>query len=233
MARKKAHMLPSFQRKLARESWACLGFDTSMTSIAGVGIAFDAKLDKIIGPFYSSIRWTPEDDYFKRLADAARGHTVAQDILKHMWVVDLDRVFIGIEEPFPLGMVKRKTTESSWIKQQSEVAGAFKGGLARYGYVNMYEINNAQWKATLRKDGATIRKMPDGKWDVKEWAIAAFGLPDLPDLVKGKTGGKVPRPESGFGANAKAVQPNDIYDAAAVCAWMQDYAENVLNLSTV
>ena len=231
MARKKAHMLPSYQRKLAQKSWAALGFDTSVTSIAGVGIGFDAKLDKVVGPFYADIRWTPEDDYFKRLAEAARGEHLLQDILKHMWVIDLDRVFIGIEEPFPLGMFKRKKFEASWVKQQAEVAGAFKGALARYGYVNIYEINNASWKKTLRQDGATIRAMPEGKWDVKEWAINAFGLPDLPDLVKGKHGGKVPRPESGFGANAKAVQPNDIYDAAAVCAWMQDEMTAILNLA--
>jgi hypothetical protein len=224
-------MLPSYQRKLAQKSWAALGFDTSVTSLAGVGIGFDAKLDKMVGPFYADVRWTPEDDYFKRLADASRGHDLVQDILKRMWIIDLDRTFIGIEEPFPLGMLKRKKFEGSWVKQQSEVAGAFKGALAKYGYVNMYEINNAQWKATLRREGVTIRAMPEGKWDVKEWAIGAFGLPDLPDLVKGKSGGKIPRPLEGFGAKAQAVQPNDIYDAAAVCAWMQDEAAAILKLS--
>ena len=70
--------------------------------------------------------------------------------------------------------------------------------------------------------------MPEGKWDVKDWAIGAYGLPDLPDLVSGKNGGKIPRPETGFGAKAKAVQPNDIYDAAAVMAYMQDHVQSVI-----
>lgn len=218
-------MLPSVQKRLARKSWACLGADTSMSSIAVVGIGYDAKLDKIVGPFYADMRWTVED-YWTRLAQAARGETLIQEVVRKLWVLDPDKVQIAVEEPFPMGMLRRAKWEASYVKQQCEVAGAFKGGLVRAGYRNLWEINNAQWKATLRREGVTIRKMDEGgKWDVKDWAVQAFGLPVLPDLVKGKSGGKIPRPESGFGAKAKAVQPNDIYDAAAVCAWMLDEAE--------
>lgn len=195
-------------------------------------MGYDAMGDKMVGPTWGEIRWLPDDDYFKRLADAARGHELILDVLKSLWVIDIDKVHIALEEPFPLGMIAKaiggkKAWQGAYIKQQCEIAGAFKGALGRYGYKNLYEINNSQWKAVIRRDGHEIGKMAEGgKWDVKDWAIKAFGLPDLPDLVKSKSGAKVPRPESGYGAKAKAVQPNDIYDGAACCAWMQDALEN-------
>jgi hypothetical protein len=186
---------------------------------------YDAKLDKMVGPSFGEIRWTPEDDWFKRLGEAAKGHELLLDVLRDLWVIDPAKVYIAAEEPWYFGAVRDQKSE--WLKQQAEISGAFKGSLVRYGFHNIYEINNSQWRATVRKDGVTIRKGPDGKWDVKAWAIKAFGLPDLPDLVKSKSGAKIIRPESGFGANAKAVQPNDIYDAAACCAWMADELEKL------
>lgn len=215
------------------KSWASLGVDTSMTACSVVGTCYDAVLDKYVGPFYAEMRWMPEDEYLRRLGDAARGHELILDVLGKLNVpINIDRVYIAIEEPFPLGMIAKsvggkKAWQGSYIKQQCEVAGAFKGSLIRYGYQALYEINNSQWKAVLRRDGAIIRKMDSGgKWDVKTWAVKAFGLPDLPDLVKSKSGAKIPRPESGYGAKAKPVQPNDVYDAAAVAAWMQDLVES-------
>jgi hypothetical protein len=159
------------------------------------------------------------------------------EVLANFWVMKPERVYIAIEEPWFYGAVKN--AESAWLKQQAEVAGAFKGGLARFGYLNIYEINNSQWHATLRKDGIEFGKAARGtpakekaavrernKFLVKEWAMQAFGLPDLPDLVRSKSGAKIIRPESGFGAKAKAVQPNDFYDAAACAAWMQNAIES-------
>jgi hypothetical protein len=204
-------------------SWAALGVDTSMTACSVVGIGFDNRLGKMVGPEYAEIRWTPEDDYFKRLAEAAKGHELILDEIGKLWVINSEKVHIAIEEPWYFGATKK--SQSAWLKQQAEIAGAFKGGLARYGFLNIYEINNSQWRAVLRRDGVTIAKGPEGKWDVKAWAIKAFGLPDLPDLVKSKSGAKIVRPESGYGANAKPVQPNDIYDAAACCAWMSDWLD--------
>jgi hypothetical protein len=204
------------------KSWVAVGMDMSLTSIAVATIGYDAVLDKMSDVRWGEIRWTPDDDYFKRLGQATKSHELVIDTMPHLWSVPFERICICVEEPFPLGMVSRKAFTGSWIKQQSEVAGAAKGGLVRFGFPNIYEINNAQWKATLRREGITIRKMPDGKWDVKDWAIQALGIPDLPDLVKGKTGAKISRPDAGFGANAKAIQPSDVYDAAACLAWMQD-----------
>jgi len=214
-------MLKSAAKDL-RKSWVAIGMDMSMTSIAAAAIGWDGALGAMTDVRWGEIRWTPEHDYFTRLGQAANVHSLILDVIPSLWAVAPERVCICIEEPFPMGMMTRKTFTGSWIKQQCEVAGAAKGAIVRYGWPNIYEINNAQWKATLRREGVTIRKMPEGKWDVKEWACQALGLPDLPDLVRGKEGGKIPRPESGRGANAKAVQPSDVYDAAACLAWMMD-----------
>ena len=216
-------MLKSSQAKL-RKSWAAVGLDTSMTSIACTAIGYDGVLDKMTDVRWGEIRWTPDDDYFMRLGQAAKCRDLVLDTIHNLWAYKFDQVFIAVEEPFPLGMAKsgRVKFESGWIKQQCEVAGAAKGDLVKFGFKNIYEINNQQWKATLRREGVSIRKMPDGKWDVKDWATQALGMPDLPDLVKSKTGAKIVRPESGFGAKAKAVQPSDVYDAAACMAWMMD-----------
>jgi len=188
-----------------------------MTSIAVVGMGYDGMLDKLVGPFYSDMRWYPEDDYYLRLTQAARGERLVHDVLSKLWVIYPANVHIALEEPFPLGMIAHslrtgKSWDGSWIKQQCEVAGAFKGALGRHGYTNLYEINNSQWHATLRKDGVEFintRGMPTkekriaqmaNKFKVKTWGMQAFGLPDFPDLVKSKSGAKIPRPESGYGA---------------------------------
>lgn len=219
----------TFPTRSETTSWAAVGCDTSMTSIAAVAVGYDGKLCKRVGPFYGEIRWMPEDDYFLRLAQAAAGFNMIHDMLAKMWVLDPTRTYIAFEEPWFYGAVKQQ--QSEWLKQQAEIAGAFKGGLARYGYKNLYEINNSQWRAVIRRDGIKIRKGPEGKFDIKEWAMLAYGLPDLPDLVASRTGAKIPRPESGYGAKARAIQPNDIYDAAAVCGWMADQAEEHLLIS--
>lgn len=221
MARKTGETLQSRQKGLQGVpggskkslSWAAIGIDTSLTAISAVGVGFEYAKSKMVGPSYAEIRWLPEHDYFRRLKDAAKGHELILDVIHDLWVIELDRVVIAIEEPVPYGMIKR--AQSAWVKQQCEIAGSFKGSLARWGFPHIYEINQSQWKKILRNDGVTIPKMPEGKWAIKQWAIQAFGLPDLPDLIT-RNGAKIPRPE---GSKAKAVQPLDIYDAAGVCAW--------------
>lgn len=239
MARKDGSTLRGRQKPAQRateRSWAAVGIDTSLTACSAVAMGYDAVTDKFKGPTWGEIRWMPEDDYYKRLGEAAKGHELVLDVLAHLWGVPPAKVYIACEEPFHYGAAQRNI--GAWLKQQAEVAGAFKGSLARYGFLNIYEINNSQWHATLRKDGVTFAPPVRGgtpaekanrawanKFVVKDWAIKAFGLPEFPDLVKSKSGAKVPRPESGFGAKAKPEQPSDIYDAAACCAWMTDYVE--------
>jgi hypothetical protein len=223
--------------KRASDSWAAVGGDISMSSIALVAIAYDAVLDKMVGPTWVEKRWMPDTDYYERLADAANGAQMMFSVLSKLWVIEPDQVYLAIEEPFHYGAVQRGI--GGWVKQQAEINGAFKGALAKYGYRHIYEINNSQWRKVLhRTDGIefTVAKRGMGqaekrdialgnKFKVKDWAMAAYGLPDLPDLVKAKEGGKIPRPAEGFGAKAKAEQPNDIYDAAACLAYMQDAIE--------
>jgi len=215
------------------KGWVALGADTSMTAISLVGMGYDRALDRMSEVSFGEIRWAPEVDYFERLRQAAKGHEVLLDVMSRLPMVNLVDVYLAIEEPIHYGVAQRGI--GSYIKQQSEVAGSFKGALLRWGLTNIFEINNSQWKATLRKDGVEFQKNERGaskaekaavahanKFVVKEWARQAFGLPDLPDLVKSKTGAKIPRPESGFGANARAEQPSDVFDAAACLAWMLD-----------
>jgi len=207
---------PSMKRPETGRSWAAVGVDTSMTAISACAVGYDVTTGKMVGPTWAEIRWLPEDDYFSRLKAAANGHELILDVIHELWVIELDRVGIAIEEPVPFGMIKR--AQSAWVKQQCEIAGAFKGSLAKWGFPHIYEINNQQWKKVLRHEGVVIRKGTEGKWDVKDWAIQAFGMPNLPDLIS-KGGAKIPRPE---GSKAKGIQPLDVYDAAACAAWMQD-----------
>jgi hypothetical protein len=228
MARKHNPVFPGRQKR--RESaqagsWAAVGIDTSMTAISMVGIGYDSVLGKMTKVRLTDCRWPGDMDYIQRLASAAKTHEMMFDVLPIN--CPLDRVWIAQEEPVPMGMIgaRRGNFQSGWIKQQCEVSGAVLGSLAKYGYPNIFQINNSQWRSAVKKEGQVIRKGPEGKWDVKAWAIQAYGLPDLADLVAGKNGGKIPRPESGYGAKAKAVQPDDIYDAAACLAWMTNHIE--------
>jgi hypothetical protein len=219
----------------ADKSWAAVGLDTSPTAIAACAVGYDAKLDKRVGPTYGEIRWAPEVEYLTRLGQAAKSHDLVLSLLRELWVVSPERVWIAYEEPIFFGSVRANT--GSYIMQQCMVCGAAVGAIVRYGFSNVKPINNSQWHATLRKDGVEFERAGKGATDkekrgvrwrnkmaVKGWAVQAFGLPELPDLVA-VGGAKVPRPESGRGANARAEQPSDVYDAAAVCAWQVDDLE--------
>lgn len=224
MARKQVHQLKRNQDRHAR-SWAAVGVDTSLTSIAVTGVAYDAVLMRKLSIQWASTRWYPDDDYFLRLGQAADGYNLVLDVLRKLWVIKPDRVYVALEEPWYYSSAKFR--QSQWLKQLAEIAGAFKGGLVRYGFPNLYEINNSQWKAVLRRQGAKIEsqsKDPRMKWRVKSWAQERYGLPDFPDLVE-VAGAKIPRPTQGRGANAKAAQPDDVYDAAAIMAWMEEHVE--------
>lgn len=219
-----------------KKSWCAVGIDTSMTSIAVVVFGYDGVTDKRKGPFFGEIRWQPDTGYWTRLAQALTTDALVNSLVAQTWARSVERTLIAIEEPWYYGAVK--TAQSGYLKQQAEIAGVVKASLVKGGYTNMSEINNSQWHAALRAEGVVFEKAPQGslssvkakvalanKFKVKEWAIQAFGLPDLPDLVASKSGAKIPRPESGYGANAKAVQPSDVYDAAACCAWQLNVIE--------
>lgn len=218
MARKKANKVKPLHDR-HENSWAVLGMDISMTSISIACEAYDAVLDKLLGPVTKSVRWERNVHYYDRMRDAAKAHILILDAVSATGVVQmaLDRVHIGIEEPWPMGIVKR--ADSGWLKQQAQIQGAVLGSLIRYGWLDVYEVNNQTWKNIVRQDtGITGRGKPD-KFDVKDWALALYeDLPDLPDLIEHSKRGLVPRPE---GSKAKAKQPDDIYDAVAIMAWLE------------
>ena len=117
----------------------------------------------------------------------------------------------------------------------------------RYGYRELYQIGNHQWRQVIAGDlGITIHHSkwkdpalalqfnckPDdtGKFRAKQWAMTGSDstlwpylegfpveIPDWPDIIKGKDA-KVPRPE---GSTAKAIQPDDRYDVSAMAEWMR------------
>lgn len=235
---KKKKYLPK-PRELRSRGWAVLGFDTSMSSIAGAGIGYDATLKKLRGPVFVYNRWEKEDEYFDRLKEASHGELWVGGMLEEMGLLlNLNEIFIAQEEPWPFGMVRGGA--SAFMKQQAEISGAFLGGLVRWGFTNVSQMNSIRWRTMIANDlGITTHhtKWKDpklcekyncspkdsGKFRSKQWARGeewdmqreSFPdeIPDWPDIVETTKHGKQPRPE---GSKAKAVQPDDRYDALAV-----------------
>jgi hypothetical protein len=220
-------------KSATKESFALVGIDSSLTAVSAVSWGYDAKTDSYKVE-HGEIRWSPETDYFERIRLAAGTHELVLDLLRSMWTIET--VYIALEEPFPFGMLGGRSSnfQASFAKQLAEVSGAVKGSLTRWGFKNLVEVNNSSWHKSLRQDGVTFETVPRGtrgaaktaiqvanKFRVKSWAITAYGLPEFPDLVAARSGAKIPRPESGYGAKAKAVQADDRYDACAVLHWLR------------
>jgi len=221
------------------KGWIVAGFDVSMSCIAGAAIAWDRITGKHKGPVFVEHRWTKEDHYFDRLKVAAKSHELMFDIIGEFHLaLPLEKIFIAVEEPWPFGMVKGG--ESGWLKQQAEISGAFLGGLIRYGYENVSQMNTIRWRTVVAEDlGITTHhsKWKDpklcatyncnpkdaGKFRTKQWAYnpgyAFMGMfseevPGWPDIIHSNKLGNIPRPEN---SRARAIQPDDRYDALAIC----------------
>jgi len=233
------------------KSWVAIGFDTSMSSLAGAALGYDDVLKKFQGPSFTMTRWSKQDHYYDRLEVCARAHIQVLDLLAGLrMVVPLDRIFIAVEEPWPYRMARGG--HSAFLKQQAEISGAFRGGLLRYGYREVYQIGSDKWRGVIRdqliedgKEGpdftthhtkwnspklasqfdATLKnsgKFRTVQWarDVYEpWVVQTTGveIPDWPDIIE-SVRGKEPRTEK---SRAKSVQPDDRYDALAMCEWMR------------
>jgi hypothetical protein len=229
-ARKKHH-------KKSTKTWMVCGFDLSMSSIAGAAYCYDGTLRKEIGPSFTMKLWEKNTHYFERITDAALAHNFIHDLQVGLKVVaELDEIYIAVEEPFPVGMVKR--LESQSIKQQAEISGAFLGGLLRYGYKNLFQISWQSWAALVAGDlGITthhskwnynstpnpFKLAPNGKgsgkWRAKEWALNSdYEVKKWKDLINHHTRGKIHRPKE---SKARGVQPDDRYDALGVMHWMR------------
>lgn len=227
-------------RELRARGYAVCGFDISMSSIAGAAIGYDNTLQKFVGPKFIYLRWEKDDEYFDRLKEASHAELWIGGLIEELgMILNLSEIFIASEEPFPLGMVARGGI-SAFLKQQAEISGAFLGGAARWGYTNLAQMNSIQWRKQVADElGITTHhskwKSSDlalqyncapkdsGKFRAKQWALLNQGyafqgflpdeIPDWPDIIKHKNG-NTPRPE---GSTAKAIQPDDRYDALAVC----------------
>lgn len=212
-----------------KPQWACIGFDVSLVSIAGVGVRFDGV--KLTDVSYAQWRWEQGDDWFRRLGKAAKAHDIVFDILGPLgWIGRNDHIFIGVEQAWPFGIVKR--ADSAWLYQQAQMHGAFCGGLVRYGFTEIYEVNVSHWREIVAAE-LGVKQSKELKMQVKDWAIDSWGLPDLPDIVQVSGRGKIERPESGAGARAAAVHPNDVYDAAAIMTWLWSQIESGLVVPAV
>jgi hypothetical protein len=224
-------------REDRERGWAALGFDISLSSIAGAGVGYDKTLDRYVGPEFVMVSFDKGTHYFERLKTAARAHEIVMDLLAALKLsLKLDEIFISQEEPFPPhgGFMRRGISQS--LKQQAEISGAFLGGLLRFGYVNISQIGNHQWRQVIAADlGITIhhskwrspelaaeyncKPVDSGKFRAKQWAanfsedpVFRNKIPDWPDLIV-RNGTKISRPDS---STAKAVQCDDRFDSLAI-----------------
>lgn len=237
-AKAKKKLMQAKPNELRTRGWMVAGFDTSMSSIAAAGIGWDATLKKLRGPEFVEVRWSKEDHYYDRLKTAAKSHEIVLDLMHELKLsLNMDEVWIAQEEPWPMGLAGKGA--SAFLKQQAEISGAFLGGLVRYGYQQVTQMNSMRWRTVLAEDleitthhskwrspelAAQFNCKPtdSGKFRTKQWAMNpgyAFQgifpneIPDWPDIIENSKLGKIPRPET---SKAKAVQPDDRYDALAI-----------------
>lgn len=218
MARKSAskHRARVTQRA-AQRSWAVAGIDASVTSISGAMMVYDSLLDEMRGPGLFSVRWERDVHFLDRLAVAVRADKIIHELLIACgpMSVPIENIWIGVEEAWPAGIVRR--AESGWLRQQAEICGAFRGGLVRYGYTNVYDVNAQSWRVGVARDMGMKLNKEFTKWTVKKWAIFSYGVEDRVDLIDHSKQGLIPKPDN---SKAKPRQPDDIYDALGIMDWM-------------
>lgn len=208
-------------KKTKRQTVLAMGFDTSTYSIAGCAMLYDALLDKTKGPVCIIHRWTKEDHFYKRLADATKAHEFVIDLLTKLRgvVSDVNDIYIGVEEPWPYGMVKMQS--SAFLQQQAQIHGAFLGGLTRWGYPNVEAVNVSHWHAPVAGDLDMKNPRKEGfdKWTVRAWAEEIYGPFNWPDLIYRQNIGLISKPKT---SRAKPVQPDDRYDAIGIMQYVWD-----------
>jgi hypothetical protein len=215
------------------KGWVCCGFDLSLSGVAGCAVSLDKITGEVKGPEFIMYRWSKGTHYFDRITDCSKAHIWVEDLQTKLGVIiEMEDVFIAVEEPWPIGMAKKMETVS--LKQLAEISGAFLAGLLRYGYTNLFQIHNTWWRDVVAKEleisnhhtafnyeANPFQFAPSGKgsgkWRAKEYGLK-LGLPDWPDLINSNKHGKIPRPDD---SKAKAVQPDDRYDAFPICKWME------------
>lgn len=129
----------------------CVGFDTSLSSIAAAAFGWDEITKQMRGPAFVMRRFGRDDDYFTRLHVAVRPEEIIFDLIADLKMPSLrhEDIWIAQEEPFPAhgGFTKRGISQS--LKQQAEISGALLGGLVRWRYQNVFQIRNDQWRSLV------------------------------------------------------------------------------------
>lgn len=222
--------------------WAAVGVDVSMASISLAGIAKTSEGKIRTGAV--SLRWSHGTDYFERLKSAAKCHDLVHDLFIEMKVMaELNEIYFAVEEAVAISYIKRG--ESGWVKQQLQLSGALLGGLVRYGYVNIVEIQANQWRKIVADDlGITIHtskwndesylSLPEsfpkplkgqvGKYRAWQWIVEQHPQWDghWPDIIK-TSKGQISRPEK---SKAQGVQSDDRYECFAMAQWMRKELKN-------
>lgn len=257
---RKPELMKAKPRELRPRGWMIAGFDTSMSSIAGAAIGYDGTLKRLVGPEFLLMRWSKDDEYLDRLKEAAMAHEIVHELQNALGLlVNVDEVYIAQEEPAPMGMFRQGV--SAFLKQQCEVSGAFLGGLMRYGYTNVFQINSiswrtmvaemitedtgepvtthhSKWKSQALVDRYNCKPGDSGKFRTKQWALDVmapyFGQQwgsEIPDWPDIIESADGKKPRP-ENSKAKSVQPDDRYDALAVM-WSQavELRKNVEEIS--
>lgn len=238
MAVKKKSKRPGFppkpvsgKQRWTKAKWVCIGGDISMSSISLGGIACTS--DGKIRVAAHAVRWQKGTDYFDRMKDAARAHDIVDGLMEGLQVmVEPEDVYFALEEAVSFGHLQRGASNS--MKQQVQISGAFIGGLLKWGYPNIYEIQANKWRKLVADDLATLPEFegmtihhtkwnPDkkiGKFRAKQWIERFHPKWDghWADLITDSKLGLIPRPE---GRNAQAAQSDDRYEALAMAAVMR------------
>jgi hypothetical protein len=231
---KKKRKAISTTEKYRHVDWVALGIDASMSSISIAGTA-QLKSGKRRRARAVAIRWERGTDYFERMEAASRAHTAVLDLLGMLKVMpDADQVYIAIEEPVSYGHLKRG--QSAFVKQQCQISGALIGGLLRWGWKQIFEIQANSWRKIVADDlGITIhhtkwnpegRSSNQGKYRAQEWVEKFHPKWDghWPDLITHTKRGLIHRPE---GSHAKGQQSDDRYESLAMMEWMVREIESV------
>lgn len=231
--------------------WVVMGFDVSMSSIAGAALGYDRTLATYKGPAFVARRWSKGDHYFDRLEMASKSHELVLDLISELgMVVANDEIWIAQEEPFPPHSAFMNKGNSGFLKQQSEISGAFLGGLLRYGYNQIFQIHNSSWRKVVADqlteatgEDVTIhttkwkssdlaityncRISDSGKFRAQQWAKRVYN-PWCEELTQTVIPEWPPIIESKDGkiprpetSKAKAVQSDDRYEALAMMEWLR------------
>lgn len=231
--------------------YVAVGADVSMSTISLAGLA--KTKDGKLRHGAVSIRWDKDYDYFRRMKEAAKAHDAMLELFKALKVMpELTDVYIAAEEPVPIGFFQRASKgqasgqAGAYLKQQVQISGSFLGGLLRWGWEQIYEIQANQWRKLVADDLAEhhgidfttykpkwaseivlplnlpseIKVKGDsvGKYRAQQWMRTLHSKWDKgwEDIV-GTSKGQRLRGDS----KAQGLQCNDIYEAFAMAEFMR------------